>query len=64
MEKVKRFIDGTINTPGCNLSCSYCYLGNDQGMRKRKSFKYSMEDMRKALSVERLGGGILSRNNG
>lgn len=56
MEKVKRFIDGTINTPGCNLSCSYCYLGNDQGKRKKKSFQYSMEVMQKALSVERLGG--------
>lgn len=56
MEKIKRFIDGSINTPGCNLQCSYCYLGNNQGMRKRKSFQYPMEAMQKALSRERLGG--------
>ena len=56
MEKVKRFIDGTINTPGCNLACSYCYLGDRKGERNQKSFQYSMEVMRKALSVKRLGG--------
>lgn len=55
--KPKRFINCYVPTQACNLKCNYCYIG------QRKDFdntlfkcRYPLEVMKKATSVERLGG--------
>nr|WP_319400779.1 radical SAM protein [uncultured Carboxylicivirga sp.] len=57
---MKRFIECLIPVTSCNISCSYCYVGQ----QKRElgvvpSFKYSPEHIGKALSFQRLGGQSL-----
>ncbi len=56
-EKPRRFINCYVSTQACNFKCDYCYIG------QRKIFdnemftcKYPVEVMRKATSIERLGG--------
>lgn len=62
MAGVYRFINTNIPTVGCNLRCEYCYIrqhGDEEILHidnNRKLFKYSVEHMLKALSVERMGG--------
>lgn len=60
MDKLKRFIDCYIDTETCNLRCHYCYIAQ---LRKFKNklvkFNHTPEEMRKALSVDRLGGKCL-----
>ena len=54
---IKRFFECYLPVTCCNLKCDYCYvpqIGWEQGRIKR--FKYSIEVMLEALSVERLGG--------
>lgn len=60
MDKLKRFIDCYIDTETCNLRCHYCYIAQ-LGKFKNKlvKFKYSPQEIRKALSVSRLGGKCL-----
>lgn len=55
--KPARFINCYVPTQGCNFKCSYCYIG------QRKSFsndffkcQYPMNVMKRATSMERLGG--------
>jgi pyruvate-formate lyase-activating enzyme len=60
MEKIKRLVN--IHIPGyaCNLKCNYCYVTHrklyDEPLPK---FKYTPEEVRKALSKERLEGTCL-----
>lgn len=54
---MKRFIDVHIPINKCNLRCHYCYV-TQTGDRDIEStpFSYSIETIKKALTVERLGG--------
>ena len=57
---MKKFFDVGISTETCNLRCHYCYI-----TQKRKfnnsivKFNHSKEEIRKALSRERLGGNCM-----
>lgn len=53
----KRFINCYVPTQACNFRCSYCYIGQKKVFdNKMFECKYSLEVMKKATSVERLGG--------
>lgn len=55
--EVKRFIDVHVPIFNCNLRCSYCYVGQHQITDTKKPiFEYTPEQVRKALTIERLGG--------
>ncbi|MBQ3047618.1 MAG: radical SAM protein [Clostridia bacterium] len=59
--KVKRFVDIFVPVNFCNLKCSYCYVSQYEKKFKRHknykiNFNYSSEHVKKALTVERLGG--------
>lgn len=57
MDKMKRFIDCSVNTFACNLKCHYCYVAqNYLFTQKVPKFKYSADVVGKALTKERLGG--------
>lgn len=60
MQGVKRFISIYIPVTTCTLRCHYCYITHhrifDGPLPK---FKYSAEQVRKALSIKRLGGVCL-----
>lgn len=57
MDKIKRFIDIMIPTETCNLRCHYCYIAQKRRFNsKLASFSHDPKTIRKALSVERLGG--------
>ena len=57
MDKMKRFIDCSVNTFACNLKCHYCYVAqNYLFTQKVPKFKYSAELVGKALTKKRLGG--------
>lgn len=57
-----RFINTTVPTDGCNLRCEYCYVKQrgDEDLLEieagKQRFRYSIEHMMLALSVERMGG--------
>lgn len=54
---MKRYIDIHVPITACNLKCHYCYVTQMKKNNTEKvEFKYSPEHVRKALSVERLGG--------
>ena len=57
MDKIKRYIDCYVPVTACTLRCHYCYI-TQHGLFANKTprFKYSPEQVRKALSIERLGG--------
>lgn len=60
MDKLKRFVDCYIDTETCNLKCHYCYIAQlGKFKNKLAKFKYSPKEIRKALSVKRLGGECL-----
>lgn len=67
MSVIHRFINTHIPTEGCNLRCEYCYIrqhGNEDSLATYKShagsrFRFSVEHMLEALSVERMGGVCL-----
>lgn len=60
MDIIKRFLDVYIPTETCNLRCHYCYITQQRKFNnKLAEFKYSSEVIKKALSVERLGGQCL-----
>lgn len=60
MEKMKRFILLEIPVTTCNLRCKYCYITQQKRWKaKLPVFKYNAEQIRKALSVKRLGGVCL-----
>ncbi|MCD8295938.1 MAG: radical SAM protein [Prevotella sp.] len=60
MERIKRFISCGVPVSTCTLRCHYCYITQHKLFAKSlPKFKYSAETVRKALSVERLGGVCL-----
>lgn len=57
---MKRFIDIHVPITSCNLKCHYCYVAQmNKNNTEKVEFRYSPEHVRKALSVERLGGVCL-----
>ena len=53
-ERIEKFIGIHFKLSACNLKCSYCYVGKHKnGMI---DIPYSLEEMRKAFSRNRLGG--------
>lgn len=60
MDKLKRFIDIYIPTETCNLRCHYCYITQKRKFNNQLiHLTKTPEIIRKALSVERLGGVCL-----
>lgn len=60
MDKIKRFLDIYVPTETCNLRCHYCYITQKRKFNnKLVDFKHSPDIIKKALSVERLGGKCL-----
>ena len=60
METIKKFIDCYIPTETCNFQCHYCYIALQQKFNnKMVHFSHSKEEIRSALSKERLGGTCL-----
>lgn len=60
MNKIKRYIECYVPTETCNFRCHYCYI-TQQGRfaNKLASFPHPPGFIRKALSVQRLGGTCL-----
>ena len=60
MDRIKRFIDCYIPTETCNLRCHYCYITQKRKFNaKIATLSHTPATIRKALSVERLGGVCL-----
>ena len=60
MDKLKRFVDCYIDTETCNFKCHYCYIALLNKFNKKiVKFSRSPEEIRNALSKERLGGTCL-----
>lgn len=60
MDKIKRFIDLFVPVTTCTLRCHYCYITHKHLFGgPLPTFRYSPEHVRKALSLERLGGPCL-----
>lgn len=60
MDKIKRFIDLFVPVTTCTLRCHYCYITHKHLFGgPLPTFQYSPEHVRKALSLERLGGPCL-----
>lgn len=57
MDRMKRFFDVYIPTETCNFKCSYCYV-SQKGNSSDKIGKigHEPEEVRRALSINRLGG--------
>lgn len=59
-DKIKHYIECYIETETCNLRCHYCYIAlQERFTNKIQKFSHSKEDIRRALSKERLGGPCL-----
>lgn len=58
--RIKHFIDCYIPVTTCNLRCTYCYVAQ-QGLFKNEipKFEHTPQEIRKALSVKRLGGSCV-----
>lgn len=57
---MKKFIDVYVPTEICNFSCSYCYVSQEETISKQiLPIRHEPEEIRKALSKERLGGVCL-----
>lgn len=60
MDKLKRYLECYIDTETCNLRCHYCYIAQlEKFKNKLVKFEHTPEEIRKALSVKRLGGKCL-----
>ncbi len=60
MDKISRFIDCYIETETCNLRCHYCYITQKRKFNNKLiEFQHTPDEIRKALSKERLGGTCL-----
>lgn len=58
--KIKRYLDIYIDTETCNFKCHYCYIFLTNRFNKQLfHLKHSPQEIRKALSKERLGGACL-----
>lgn len=54
---MKKFIDIHVPISICNFNCKYCYVKQEKNNDREKTiFKYSPETVKKALSIERMGG--------
>ena len=59
-DKITKFIDCYIETETCNLKCHYCYIALQEKFKNRIiEIQHSPEEIRRALSRERLGGVCL-----
>lgn len=57
MDKMKRYIECYVPVKACTLRCHYCYITQHRLFdTELPKFKYSPEEVRKALSKKRLGG--------
>lgn len=57
MDKLKRYINVHVSLSNCTLRCHYCYVKIKQTFgHPIPKMEYSPEYVRKALSIERLGG--------
>lgn len=60
MDKIKRFIDFYIPVESCTLRCHYCYITHHRLFdNKLPDLKYSAQQVRRALSLKRMGGPCL-----
>lgn len=60
MDRLKRYFDIYVPTEVCNLKCSYCYIAcKGQASNIIGKIGHSPEEIRKALSIKRLGGVCL-----
>lgn len=60
MDKLKRYIDCYIDTETCNFKCHYCYIAQQNKFNKKiTKLNHSVDEIKKALSKERLGGTCL-----
>lgn len=60
MENLKRFIDCYVPIETCNLRCHYCYITQKTKFNNKiLKLKHSPEEIRKALSTDRLEGKCL-----
>ena len=60
MDKIKRFLECFVPTETCNLRCHYCYITQYRKFNaKLARFSHSPQEIRYALSKERLGGTCL-----
>lgn len=60
MDKLKRYVECYIDTETCNFKCHYCYIALlNKFNKKLVKFSRSPEEIRNALSKERLGGTCL-----
>ena len=55
---MKRIINVAVRSSICNFRCSYCYLNQKKVWFKNEqiNYRYSPEIVKKAFSIERLGG--------
>lgn len=57
MDKLKRYVECYIPTETCNLRCHYCYITQQRKFNNKLAiFSHTPDEIRQALSVERLGG--------
>ena len=60
MDKIKKYLECYIPTETCNLRCHYCYITQQRKFNNKiAKFNYTDEEIRKALSINRLGGTCL-----
>ena len=57
--KLKRFIDIYVPIEVCNFRCPYCYVHQHRGNGSVWKNKHSIEEIRKAFSMDFLGGTCL-----
>lgn len=60
---IKRFVECLLPVTACNLKCSYCYViqRNNRKM-KQAELKYTPEQIDRAMSKNRWGGGNVLLN--
>ncbi len=57
MNHIIRFFECLLPTTQCNIACEYCYIIQEKRRNMEQiPLEYSVENMRNALSLERLGG--------
>lgn len=57
MERIKRVINCAIMDTVCNFRCHYCYIGQrEEYVLQSTENPHSVEEIRRALSYQRLGG--------
>lgn len=57
--KIRCFVSITVPVNRCNLSCSYCYVGQHRDFYEKETVLYSTEFVKRALSRKRLQGSAL-----